>query len=48
MFESEAAGVVKGIASHAHLLSDPGHPSPEVASDDFHNFMTLGCHPNNK
>lgn len=22
------------------------HLSPEVTNDDFHNFVTLGCHPN--
>lgn len=43
-----AAGGVQVVSSHANLLSDPGNLSPEVASDNFHNFMTLGCHPNSK
>lgn len=43
-----AAGAVKAISSHAGPLSAPGNLSPEVASDSFHNFMTLGCRPSSK
>ena len=40
--------MAKGVSSHADLLSDPGTLSPEIVNDNFHNFMTLGCHPSSK
>ena len=46
--ESAAGGAAKGVPSHAGLLSDPVNLSPEVPSDSFHSFMTLGCHPSSK